>query len=199
MADLGEIEWARARPDFPGSVFGPCCADAARTTAGDEKGERMSLGRSGVRRRGRMATAATTVGALAVFQALAIVGAGAAGRGWDLHLQPCEPRDRDHDQHRHDLDGDGGDATTTSTRRDVDPVRWAGVRQRDRTRTPRSIVVLGQPSTDEQFIIDDADRDPFTRAISWFIDLGTGRRHPRRSTGQRRTMMSSTSRTRRST
>ncbi len=38
----------------------------------------MSFLRKGVRRRGRVATALTTVGALAAFQVLAIIGAGAA-------------------------------------------------------------------------------------------------------------------------
>ena len=51
----------------------------------------MSFLRKGARRRGRVATALTTVGALAAFQALAIVGAGAALAVTGMHVQPRPP------------------------------------------------------------------------------------------------------------
>ena len=135
----------------------------------------MSL-RRGVRRRGRVAAALTTVGALAAFQALAIVGAGAAFASGICTYNPAT-----------DTINITIDATTTSTvmvetaAADVDPAAAPGSILFDglacgsasNTNTV-SIVVLGQVGASETFVIDENTGAPFNTAIAWHIDLGTG-------------------------
>jgi RTX calcium-binding nonapeptide repeat (4 copies) len=135
----------------------------------------MSL-RKGVRRRGRLAAALTTVGALAAFQALAIVGAGAAFAAGTCTYNPAT-----------DTINITINSGTTSTvmvetaAADVDPAAAPGSILFDglacgsasNTNTV-AIVVLGTVGASETFVIDEATGDPFNTAIAWHADLGTG-------------------------
>jgi hemolysin type calcium-binding protein len=141
----------------------------------------MSFLRRGERRRGRVAAALTTVGALAAFQALAIVGATGASAVTNCTYNPAD------DTIQITIDPTESVALMVETAAaDEDPAAAPGSILADlngagylacgsasNTNTV-SIVVLGQPGSIEQFIIDEATGDPFNTAIAWHVDLGTG-------------------------
>ena len=143
----------------------------------------MSLRSRGVRRRGRVATVLTTIGALAAFQALAIVGAGAASATGTCTYNPAT----DTINITIDSGTTVGLAVEPAGGPDLDPAAAAGSILFSQTGVAPwlacgsasnsntvSIVVLGQPSAAEQLIIDEAVGDTFNTAIVWNIDLGTG-------------------------
>src|SRR5262245_63929741 len=112
----------------------------------------MSLVGRRVRRRGRMATVGVTIGALAVFQALAIVGAGVAGAvGTCLFsLQNSEVT----------ITIDGGTSSTLAvgdgTPDPANAILFDGLACGSATTANTTVIeILGQPSTDEQFVIDN--------------------------------------------
>lgn len=128
----------------------------------------MSLIR-GVGRRTRRGAALTTVGALVVFQAMAIIGAGAASAVTSCTYNPATDT--------LSVAIDPGDSVALS----VDDPSGAitltppGIACGSATNTnTTSIVVLGQPSANEQFVIDNGTGLEFSTAITWAIDLGTG-------------------------
>jgi Ca2+-binding RTX toxin-like protein len=141
----------------------------------------MSLLHRGERRRGKVAAALTTVGAIAAFQALAIVGAGVASAATTCQY------DSSIDTVKVAIDPNESAALMVETAAaDVDPAAAPGSILADlngagflacgsasNTNTV-SIVVLGQPSNTEFFTIDEATGAPFNTAIAWHIDLGTG-------------------------
>ena len=141
----------------------------------------MSFLRRGDRRRGRVATVLTTVGALAAFQALAIVGAVGASAVTSCTYDPSL------DTVHIAIDpGDSVDLAVDNAAADLDPAAAPGsivasfnggaflaCGNASNSNTV-SIVVLGQPSALEEFVIDEASGDPFNTAIAWHVDLGTG-------------------------
>jgi Ca2+-binding RTX toxin-like protein len=146
----------------------------------------MSL-RKGVRRRGRVATTLTIVGAIATFQALAIVGAGMASAATACTYNPAT----DTINITIDPAGSAGVMVETTTA-NVDNNAPAGAilfdngggfglntacGSADNTNTV-AIVVLGQPGSDEFFYIDENTGAPFNTAIAWHIDLGTNATSP---------------------
>jgi hypothetical protein len=146
----------------------------------------MSFLRKGERRRGKVAAALTTVGAVAAFQALAIVGAGSAAAVTGCTYNP----------------------STQTINITIDPGQFAGVAVETTAdnldaESPAgailfnnngagyengalstqcgsatnsntvSIVVLGSPSANEIFYIDNFDGGEFATAITWAVDLGS--------------------------
>ena len=144
----------------------------------------MSLRSRGVQRRGRVATVLTTIGALAAFQALAIVGAGAASAAGTCTYNPAtDTINITIDLGYHRRPSRSRRPRPTSTRRRL-RVRScssqtrrravAGVRQRVELehrgdRRPRTAERLPRSSSSTRSI-----GDPFNTAIVWNIDLGTG-------------------------
>jgi RTX calcium-binding nonapeptide repeat (4 copies) len=127
----------------------------------------MSFLRKGARRRGKVAAALTTVGALAAFQALALVGAGAAFAAgtcsYDLVTDTVEV----------ELDANTGsdlqvDGTTGAIEFDDVPCDTAT------NSNTVAIVVQGQNGSDETIDIDEDQDVPFSTTIAWEIDLGSG-------------------------
>ena len=169
------------RPVFPAgccvSLRGKSCPD------GGEKGDRMSFLRRGERRRGKVAAALTTVGALAAFQALAIVGAGVASAATALHVQPRDRHDQHHDRRRRHRRA----VMVETAAADVDPAAAPGsILFDDGARLPgvwqrveHEHRLDRRPRPAEQrprSFVDRRERrgDPFNTAIAWHIDLGTG-------------------------
>jgi Ca2+-binding RTX toxin-like protein len=124
----------------------------------------MSLGVK--RRRNGIGIALTMVGALAAFQALAIVWAAAA------FASTCNY-----------------DPLTDTVEVEIDPGDSVTLRREEATGTIGSsvgpcgtatnsntvaVVVQGQNGSDERFNIAEDSEAPFNTAISWHIDLGTG-------------------------
>jgi Ca2+-binding RTX toxin-like protein len=130
----------------------------------------MSLHR-GKLRRSRMAVVLTTVGALVAFQALAIVGAGAAFASGTCTYNPSTDTI--------EITIDSGtfvfvrvDETTGAIEfGNGAPGAPCGSATNSNT---AAIIVLGQPSSDENFHIEEDTDVPFNTAIAWHIDLGTG-------------------------
>ena len=150
----------------------------------------MSFLRKGTRRRGRVATVLTTVGALAAFQVLALIGAGAAsavtGCTFDLStgkvtitIDPGESaavavEDAD------DLDPESptgailftGGAIFDDFNNGASSTQCGSATNSNTT----SIVVLGSPGNDEFFYIDNGGWNggaPFNTAIAWSVDMGS--------------------------
>jgi len=147
----------------------------------------MSFLRKGERRRGRVA-ALTTVGALAAFQALAIVGATGASAVTGCTYNPAT------DTINITIDPGqqaGLMVETTAANQDANAPAGAilfdnngagfglntACGSADNTNVV-SIVVLGSPGADEFFYIDENTGAPFNTAIAWHIDLGTNATTP---------------------
>jgi RTX calcium-binding nonapeptide repeat (4 copies) len=135
----------------------------------------MSLAQKGGRRRGRVATVGMTVGALAVFQTLAIIAAGgaAASGTCTYSLQNSQISITINSATSSTLAvGDGTPAPLNAILFDGAACGSATI---DNTNV---IEILGQPSSNEQLVIDNgglgASDVSFPSSISWFIDLGTG-------------------------
>jgi Ca2+-binding RTX toxin-like protein len=147
----------------------------------------MSFLRRGERRRGKVAAALTTVGALAAFQALAIVGASTAGATGTCNYNPAN------DTVSITIDAGTNVQVAVEGDADLDPAAAPGSILTNVTgaflacgsaanSNTTNIVVLGQPSSDEGFAINnfigdatgDAGGAEFSTTIAWNIDLGTG-------------------------
>jgi len=147
----------------------------------------MSFLRKGERRRGRVASALTTVGAIAAFQALAIVGAGSAAAVTGCTFNSLSGAIQ--------CTVDGGNTLelaveTTAANLDaaapagavlqrINGGAWTAIGSATNALTT-SVTVLGAPGTNETFIINNnVNFGPplsgeFETDITWGIDLGTG-------------------------
>jgi Ca2+-binding RTX toxin-like protein len=126
----------------------------------------MSLIRK-VGRRGRRTAALTTVGALFAFQALAIIGAGAASAVTNCTYNPATDS--------LSVVIDPGATAALGVDDPSGAILLNGVACGSATNAnTTSIVVLGQPSANEQLVIDNFTGLEFSTAITWAIDLGTG-------------------------
>jgi Ca2+-binding RTX toxin-like protein len=153
----------------------------------------MSL-RRGERRRGRVGAVLTTVGALVAFQALAIVGAGVAYASTCVYNPATDTISITIDAGEtvavavEGPDGGAGDLDAESPAgailANLDGLGFengaastaCGSATNSNT---AAIVVLGQPSADENFVINNnvgstGLTGEFATSIAWSIDLGTG-------------------------
>jgi len=143
----------------------------------------MSFLRRGERRRGRVATAATTVAVLGAFQVLAIIGAGTASAVTGCTYNPAT------DTINITIDpGQSAGLMVETTAANIDANAPAGAILFDNngagfgldtacgsasnTNTV-AIVVLGSPGNDETFYIDENTGATFATSIVWSVDLGT--------------------------
>lgn len=139
----------------------------------------MSFLRKGKSRRGLTSKALVTTFAVVGFQALAIVGAGVASAVTACTYNPAT------DTINITIDPLGtGAVAVETTAADLDPAAAAGSILFDDGVTGYiacgsasnsntvSIVVLGSPSDEEDFDIDEASGGTFSTAITWHIDLG---------------------------
>jgi hypothetical protein len=127
----------------------------------------MSFLHRGERRRGKLAAALTTVGAVAAFQALAIVGAGSASAVGNCTYNPATDTVQ--------ITINAGTISVVSVQSPGGEVLFDGAACGSASNAnTTSIVVLGQPSTNEAFIVDNFTGLQFNTAITWAIDLGTG-------------------------
>jgi Ca2+-binding RTX toxin-like protein len=118
----------------------------------------------------------TTVGALAAFQALAIVGAGVASASGICAYNPAT------DTINVTIDsGTSSSLMVETAAANVDPAAAPGSILFDglacgsaSNSNTTTIVVLGTVSASEELVIDENTGDPFNTAIAWHIDLGTG-------------------------
>ena len=148
----------------------------------------MSFLRKGERRRGKVATALTTVGAIAAFQALAIIGAQFASAATCTYDPSADALTVTIGSGEFvNLAVEGPNATAL----DLDPAAAPGsilanlngagflaCGSASNSNTV-SITVLGSVGTNELFILNNnvggtGDSGEFNTAIAWSIDLGTG-------------------------
>jgi Ca2+-binding RTX toxin-like protein len=119
------------------------------------------------RRKRKVGSVLTTVGALVAFQALAIGGAGVASAAGTCTYNPATDTIN--------ITIDSGTQATVTVDEASGSIEFDGAACGSATNSNTvAIVVLGQPGTDETFDIDEENEVPFNTAIVWSIDLGTG-------------------------
>lgn len=127
----------------------------------------MSLRTGDHRGSGRVAAVLTTVGALVAFQAVAIVVAGSALATGTCTYNPATDTIN--------ITIDSGTGSAVSVDETTGAIEFDGSACGSATNSNTvSIVVLGQPSSNEAFEINENDEVPFNTAIAWSVDLGTG-------------------------
>src|SRR5262245_34812690 len=155
----GSIDWTTIRTPRHRD---PRRSLARRGWVRGEEGATM-IHRRGEKHRTRLTVVLTTVGALVVFQALAIVGAGMA-------LAATCNYNLSNDTVTVDLPpGDIADIRVNDGVIEVEGTPCGSATNSNTT----AIVVLGENGSNEEFIIDESFDEPFNTAIAWSIDLGT--------------------------